>query len=185
MIPISEKLNSFEYLVSKLVEWYKEAFGTIEGNDLSKLKVFKLHFFVTAISATNDDEGLLQIFGDFHALPYGPVESVIYSHLNELNYFRITNSCVEVIKIFNDDFIESIAYKDLIDRSIEHLKVQNFKLIKASAFDLVELSHSWTCWSLVFNYAKSKGKFASKIPEELIQHESKKVVYLSPDCYAF
>ena len=185
MIPISEKLDSFEYFVSKLVEWYNDAFGTIVGNDLSKLKVFKLHFFTTAVSTTTKDEGLLKIFGDFHALPYGPVESDIYSRLNELNYFRITNSCVEIIKPFEENFINSLTYKGLIDEAVGLLKEQNFALIKASAFDLVELSHTWTCWSLVFNYAKSKGRSASKIPEELIQHETKKIFYLSPDCYAF
>lgn len=64
-----EKIQAFEFVVFKLVNWYKtqnsitdnETFTAI--NDLSKLKVIKLHFFVSAVNSKSNS--LLSIFDNF------------------------------------------------------------------------------------------------------------------------
>ena len=79
---MNPKTLAFEYLVYQLLDWYKEAFGNVEENDLSTLKVLKLLFFVTAISSKNEDESLLESpFNKFYAMPLGHVEGDVYSDI--------------------------------------------------------------------------------------------------------
>ncbi len=181
------KIKAFEYFVFKLKEWYEEKFSPEKfiNNDLSKLKIFKLHFFVTAISSSQNDDGLLAIFDEFYALPYGPVESYIYDHLDSLVYFKITNSSLNIKEEININDISNTNYQAQIDSSIKKLKSIDPDLIKYPAFDLVELSHNWSCWSIVFDYAKSNNMQSSKIPEKLIQIESQKKFQLMSHNYAF
>lgn len=181
------KLKAFEYFVYKLTLWYNEAFETdvFKDNDLSKLKIFKLHFFTTAISTSPGDNGLLRVFDDFHALPFGPVESDIYGHLGDLEYFSITSSMLTLKKGINIEDIAHTEYKQDIDNAIELLQKSQFDLIKKTAFDLVEISHQWSCWSIVFEYAKTQDKLSSRIPKELILLESQKVFSSHPTGYVF
>lgn len=174
---MTPKLKAFEYFVFKLTEWYKEAYecGNLEGNDLSKLKIFKLHFFTTAITASPTENGLLGVFDEFYALPFGPVESDVYSNLDDLEYFRITNSTLVLKQELNVDDICSTEFKEQIDTAVTKIQSAYFNLIKASAFDLVELSHKWSCWSIVFDFAKRKQSLSAKIPPELIKQESQRV----------
>lgn len=75
-----DKIYAFDYMITLLNEW-REAFNT--GNTcrvLSKLSVLKLLFLVAA-PKKDGGEDLLNVFDNFHALPYGPVESDIYLSL--------------------------------------------------------------------------------------------------------
>ena len=81
------RIDIFETIVHKLRDWYMEENGieTIEDfnniNDFSILKLIKLHFFVTAINS-NEDNSLINKFV-FFAMPYGPVETFIYSKIKK------------------------------------------------------------------------------------------------------
>ncbi|GAB7089211.1 Panacea domain-containing protein [Marinifilum fragile] len=169
MTPEIKKLN-FEYFVSRLLEWYGEVYCD-QSNDLSKIKVLKLLFFTSAVGANTESDGLLDIFDDFYAMPYGPVESEIYDSLGDLLRYRITKeSTTSKNNIdFNNDSIE----KARIDEAIEKLKRVNPQLIKMNPFDLVELSHMWSCWSMVYDYALNNNQYSHKIPNELIKAENK------------
>lgn len=180
---MTPKLKAFEYFVFKLTDWYKEAYGsdTIEGNDLSKLKIFKLHFFTTAITTSVSEDGLLGVFNKFYALPFGPVESDVYNDLGELRYFQISRSNLTLKGDIDIVDISSTVDKQLIDTAIDKIKTRYFNLIKASAFDLVDLSHKWSCWSIVFDFAKRNSNFSHQIPNELIKQESQKVFSIRVD----
>lgn len=173
---MSVKIKAFEYLAIKLSEWYRELNHNLpfERNDLNKLKILKLHFFVSAVNANESKEGLLRIFNNFYAMPYGHVESDVYSQLNQLESISIDRSGLKFTKILPKhyfDEIENIIPE--INHSINELKSINIDLINYKALDLVNLSHRWYSWRLVFNYAKQNGSFSAPIPSELIRKEPK------------
>ncbi len=168
------KIDLFEYFLKELVEWFCDSYGIVRedfnqhpSNDLSKLKVIKLHFF-----ACSTDVQALQVFDDFRAMPYGHVESEVYASINKLSYFEITNSklIVQDDSAFTDFLPEGF---NTIRSIIANLKDLNAKLIQASPFDLVELSHKWFSWKYTFNEAKKENSFSRKINPKIILNESK------------
>jgi len=171
------KKQLFEYFLYLLIDWYKESYGYDnilfeQNNDLSKLKVFKLHFFASSTSSR-----ALEIFNNFHALPYGHVESDVYRMINHLDFFSITNTKI----LFKQDIgdidlmIRALDTIDIetIDGMVEKLKKYNQNLIRYSAFDLVELSHKWFSWKFSFERAKRLGLFSMPIENKLILTEAK------------
>lgn len=171
---MNPKTLAFEYLVYQLLDWYKEAFGNVEENDLSTLKVLKLLFFVTAISSKNDSESLLEIpFNNFYAMPLGHVEGDVYSDIKK-NATKKVIIDKERTVILDSDFSnldQQIQKK--IDTAVKDLKLENFELIKLSSFDLVELSHSWYSWKYYFKKANSIGLYSFPIPTKVIFEEDK------------
>lgn len=75
------KIKSFEYLTKLFIDWFKEE-NPIESDNykehFSKLKLMKLLFFTAAVDTNKNNDGLLDIFNNFHALPYGPVDLDVY-----------------------------------------------------------------------------------------------------------
>jgi uncharacterized phage-associated protein len=169
-----KKLIAFEYLVYKFMEWHEQNCPS-ERVELafSKLKVIKLHFFATAISTNPDEDGLLNVFNNFHALPYGHVESEIYDNLHLAK--SITVDKYSVLRNNVDasyfDCINDIKFQ--LDNSIYSLQEKNKLLVGYNAMELVELSHSWYSWKTTFNKARLLKKFSLPIPRELIKNEEK------------
>lgn len=169
---ITLKLQVFEEFLAHLLRWYNEIADktySIEHrqikNDLSKLKVLKLHFF-----ATSTDEDALRIFNSFHALPYGHVESDIYANLEKLNHFDLTNT--ELIP--KDDYYLTLDNDNSIGkRMVENLRRENPEIIKYSAFDLVKLSHKWYSWKHNFSIALENSSKSKKINFLTILNENK------------
>ncbi len=151
---LETKMAAFDHVVFRLTEWYTEQKGSWqESNDLSKLKLTKLLFFTAAITATPEHPGLLNVFDDFAALPYGHVESVVQSHMHNSNSFNITRDGLSYkggVESYEPmDFAEhKIAQQ--IDDAVMSLKAKNPKLITMGAFDLVDLSHRWQSWITIF-----------------------------------
>ncbi|ERJ61346.1 hypothetical protein [Sphingobacterium paucimobilis] len=168
------KIVLFEYFLKKLVEWYCDYyqlnitnFNDHPYNNLSKLKVIKLHFFACS---TNSEA--LEIFDDFHAMPYGHVESGIYNHLDNLRFCNVTNSKL----IINDmnSFLNFFPKNyEVIDACIERLRNINLSLISLEPFELVELSHKWFSWRYNFQKARQNGSYSRPINSELILKEEK------------
>ena len=174
---MNDKIIAFEYIVSQLIIWLRELTNCSEEQALqefNKLKLFKLHFFVSAISTELDTENddLLKTFNNFCALPYGPVESDVYNHLNETLYYTISNE--GILKKSNNDINLNRDSRDLIDSSIELLSKENNEIVTYSAFDLVELSHQWPVWRILYSRALSQGKRSIEMPSSLIRASSKK-----------
>lgn len=168
------KIILFEYFLRKLVEWHCEYyksdvanFNTHPSNNLSKLKVIKLHFF-----ACSTYEDALNIFNGFHAMPYGHVESDIYNKLDTLQFCRVTNNKL-IINDLRSLMNFSPQYKDIIDISIQRLRDFNQSLISLEPFELVELSHKWFSWRYNFQKARESGSYSRPINNELILKEEK------------
>ena len=171
------KINAFEYVLYKLDEWYKEKnTSSEEHNDISILKALKLLFFISAVDSRKDsDETLLDVvFNNFVAMPYGHVESDVYSNIknNSHNNITIDNNKATITNL--DKILELKAdVKTKIDNSIIKLKGINAELINMSAFELVELSHSWYSWKIYFAKAKRNNTNRESIPNEIIKSEEK------------
>jgi uncharacterized phage-associated protein len=178
-----EVLRYFEYFLLKTLQW-----SMIENkssiNDLSVLKCQKLLFFTTAINckATVNKSVLINnIFSDFRAYQYGPVEENVYLSLkrnnNELSHTKLTFKSLE-LKFHPENIelliaeMEAVGQLDksllkIINSAIDDLKVKNKSLIKYTSFNLVELSHRWRCW----NYSYSLGA-RTEIDSASIEGES-------------
>lgn len=166
------KIVLFEYFLKRLVDWFCDFhqinigdFNESPKNDLSKLKVIKLHFF-----ACSTNPKALEIYNDFRAMPYGHVESDVYSSLDTLTYFSVTNS-----KLILKDGFDMIPPDDseLIDSIVTELQKKNPTLIALPPFDLVELSHKWFSWRHTFEQARHIGTYSKPISTELINQETK------------
>jgi uncharacterized phage-associated protein len=169
----TEKTEVFEYILFKLLNWSKEI-NPNRDNDLSKLKVIKLHFFVSSVNSSKNT--LLNLFDKFYAMPYGHVESEIYNNVNSLERFTISKSKTEInnSKLLENSFENLNAeYKLQVDDAIASLKKNNPLLINYSALELVDLSHMYFSWQTMFNLARSRNKFSESIPSQLIKDEPK------------
>ncbi|MBC3538743.1 hypothetical protein ACFSC6_20050 [Rufibacter sediminis] len=173
---IKDKVRGFEYVIHQLKNWHDTVYEhhPVE-NDLSKLKVIKLHFFISAVCAGSDDD-LLNFFDCFYAMPYGHVEGEVYSNLDKMEAFKLTERRLEIRENFNkDEYFKliDIGIKNKIDNSIAKLKEININLVKYVAMDLVELSHNWYSWRAMYNLARSFNKQSIAIPVEVIRNEPK------------
>lgn len=173
MTEISVKIKSFELITEKLLEWY----GSMNKgamNDFSKLKLFKLLFFVSTVDASVENDGLLGLFDNFCAMPYGPVESDIYNNFEKCKKVIITKECTSINLNLGDEYYSEIEeYKGLIEKSIQSLKKSNLEIINYSAYDLVELSHQWISWKMIFSLAKKQDKSSLPIPTSILKMEPK------------
>lgn len=167
------KLQLFDYLSLKLIEWYKETGNSeheVEHN-FSKLKLLKLLFFACAASIKKDGNDLLNYFDNFYAMPYGHVESDVYEQLASSSSFSFLKNTVQIKSQVLPQIESEIA--KLIDESVQKLREQNEEIIGYDAMQLVELSHSWESWKTMYDYARALNKYSMPIPTELIRNEPK------------
>lgn len=103
-IKLRHKMLHFEYLCSLLYKWYAQVYGDATKNDLGQLKTLMLLFFISAYSvrgkedgAPHSDEsmGLLSIFDNFVAMPFGPIEYDVYKNITMNTYYVIDKGCME------------------------------------------------------------------------------------------
>jgi uncharacterized phage-associated protein len=171
------KLLYFQYFLKGLFDWYARDVKT-GANDLSVLKVTKLLFFGTAVNSISGSQNLLisRVFNNFVAMPFGPVESEIYSML------KAKNGSLEYFTIDNKQTLRTQAHFDFnlspdvlteIDFSISMLQAKNPDLIRMKPFELVDLSHEWYSWKKNYAIAKRCGFSSHKIDKEDIINEIK------------
>jgi uncharacterized phage-associated protein len=169
------KLKYFEYFLSILLDKSDKK----ESNDFSILKVQKLLFLTVAIDSGKDKDNVLinEIFDNFVAMPYGHVESDIYSAIRhkQFEFFTITSSKTELNrdKKFDVNTLGlDAAKRNSIDLAIEKLLNENESLLKESPFNLVELSHQYKSWRKYFREANLMGINSLPIPSvEIIEEE--------------
>ncbi|CAA0143766.1 conserved hypothetical protein [Tenacibaculum maritimum] len=169
------KIQVFEYLVFRLLEWYNES-SSGKGNDLSVLKVLKLTFFISAVGTNRDSDNTLldNVFDNYVAMPYGHVESDIYTFIksNKLVNTSINNRETNILdSMLIGDFDSSLRKQ--IDNSVSLLKSINYDLINLSSFELVDLSHTWYSWQKYYSIAKECQKNSEPIPTDVIKNEDK------------
>lgn len=168
---MDKKYLLFEYLVFRLDEWKKQLNNTNKIL-LSKLRLQKILFLVCACDATNENKRLLDVFDNFHALPYGPVEMDIYEAMKEDGSFQnihfTGNNCE--YNIFNESIFSELSYEERrwVDDAIKKFKSENKKYLTMPVFDLVEITHKWTVWSISMDIAELLGKKQMKMSAEEI-----------------
>lgn len=182
---IENKLWYFEYTIHLFYKWHKEATGK-EENDLGKLKVNKLLYFLSAVK--NLKSRLLDdLYNNFHGMPYGHIEYDIFKFLNQtkiaqLNYYSIDikqttfNTIIDTEKAKKIKLQTSIINE--INSSLELLKKKNYKIITFAPFDLVDLSQAHYSWQTSYSIWKKyhdAGKSIStlRITPEAMKEEHK------------
>lgn len=176
-----DKIKYFEYFVHKVYEWQDKE----DDNNLSILKLMKLLFFTTAVNSKKGEDNILlnKVFDNYVAMPFGHVESAVYSIIKEnkaLMFYELSYSSTKRKENFSKESFEEYfsnldqVYISEIDNSIKELKLKNPNLINYSAFDLVELSHQWYSWKQFFSKEKKiTGKESYPISKEVIIDEDK------------
>lgn len=164
------KILLFEYLIYCLIEWYKNAVPNNRhfNKHFSRLTALKLLFFVSTIKDTeNGDNDLLDIFDNFYAMQYGPVEIDIYTAIVEGKTQFYKFGVHELIENSQDNKIfDSLNYqdKDRIDRAIMLLKNRNPKIISYPASILIDISHKWAAWQNAMSVAFMLGRRSEVMP---------------------
>ena len=163
-MPSINKNKIFEIFVFQLINWYN-SYAPTQANleSFSKLKLQKLLFLLSASTATTENKKLLNIFDNFYAMPYGPVESDIYNAMihNDFKHISFTHGHIEITKhLIIDSFKDETA---LIQEAISFIKNENPKLILYTAAQLVEITHKWTSWKYAFDIANLRNKGSEKM----------------------
>nr|WP_258691450.1 Panacea domain-containing protein [Tenacibaculum aquimarinum] len=123
---------------------------------------------------SNSQDSLLDtVFDNFYAMPYGHVESDVYSIIKE--------NLIEGVSINNKNTTLSTSTNYILDKtiskkiqdSINKLKHLNPHLIELTSFDLVELSHSWYSWQYYYSLAQKQGLNSLEIENSVIKDEDK------------
>jgi uncharacterized phage-associated protein len=183
------KQIAFEYIMFKLIDWYKEVkrpghkltdeeFNAV--NDFSVLKVIKLLYFTVAINSKNNNV-LLNMFDQFVAMQYGHVESELYNHIKEhggvFNRFRIDYNGTQITiqngieNSFGDFLRDNQPVATEIDKAVLLLRKYNTnKFIVYGAYDYVNMSHALDSWKLVFAIGKKHG-INSRINSDYIKND--------------
>lgn len=174
-----DKIPYFDYFISQII--FKQ-FNDNKSNldsiiklnidhcGLNKLKLLKLLFFVSVLKV--DERYLLDdIFDNFYAMPYGPVESDVYNNISTLTNYIVGNEniCLKENADFSYPNKTNDQLYSRIDNCINALYDKNPSLFSMPTFDLVELTHKADSWRIVFAEAQRRGKYSLRMPKEIIK----------------
>lgn len=170
------KILLFEYLVYHLIKWYKDVTSNKRhdiNRHFSRLTALKLLFFVSTIKDTeNEDKDLLDIFNNYCAMQYGPVEIDIYTAIvkEETKFYRF--GVHELTIMDQEEKLDTLLNendKNKIDRAIFLLKKRNSKIISYPVSKLIDISHKWDAWQNAMFIASMFGKRCENMPKEAIR----------------
>lgn len=172
------KVLCFEYIVSLLIKWHQEVTGEATGYlySFSRLKVLKLLFFVSAVK-TVDGNDLLDLFDNFSAMPLGPVECDIYKSMvdKETVVYEFPERLMKVEQRNINTIFSGIdkKTKENIENSVSALRLKNKYIVCLKPFDLVNISHQWSCWDTAYECALFFGKRSYNMSVESIRESLK------------
>jgi hypothetical protein len=143
-----------------------------------------LTFFTTAADCRTLEDSFLvtEVFDNYVAMPYGHVESNIYSQLKakagQLSNIQITKSSATYLPDGSkESILEVLApYPEIVQRiddAHQKLRSINPKLITMKPFYLVDLSHTWFSWKKNYAAATTSGRYSESIPAVDIITEEK------------
>jgi uncharacterized phage-associated protein len=151
------KQMAFEFFCHQIYAWYTSNRET-EKNDLSVLKVMKLLFFISAFKR-EDNSDLLDIFNNFQAMTYGPVELDIYNDLPQINSKSSISINREFLTLKDGDIQDSDGTElDSVNKSIYEFRTRFPEFVTLEAFKLVDISHRWSCWARSYDTATLEGR---------------------------
>lgn len=158
----------FEYLVFRLDEWKKNIEKRNEKVPaFTKLRLQKILFLVCAWNVENTNRKLLNIFNQFYALPYGPVEIDIYDAMKNNKIFQHIsfngNECI-YCKLESAMFASiSSVHRKWIDEAMDDFVKNDRKYLTMPVFDLVDITHRWSAWRITMDIATFLGKKIEKM----------------------
>lgn len=171
-----DKTLLFEYVMYRLIEWYREGVEPRQryiNKHFSRLTALKLLFFVSTIKdPESNNRDLLDIFNNYCAMQYGPVEIDIYTAIvndrTKLYKFGVHEL---VVTPQSDAIFDSLidTYKNRIDRAISLLKGKNHKIIYYPASLLIDISHKWDAWQNAMSIATMLGRRCESMPIDSIR----------------
>lgn len=152
------KVACFEYFLFRIIQWYRKC-NSGHMPFITRLKALKLLFLASAIKIGGQND-LLDIFDRFFAMQHGPVEGDIYNAIvgGQLTHYKFEDVNLSVINEANIANEVSEDFQKRIDNSISSLFDKNPKLIQMPSFQLVEITHKWSCWQQSMEVAKILGK---------------------------
>lgn len=155
---LDNKKLLFEYLVYLLEQWKLEKHPN-KTEAFTKLKLQKILFLVASVKATNEVHTLLDVFNNFYALPYGPVEIDIYEAMNNASFNNIRfigNNCKHSL---TDQYFSCLdpTLMKAMNEAIQAIKELGVDYITAPPFDLVDITHKWTSWQVAMQVAEMFG----------------------------
>lgn len=155
---IENKKLLFEYLVFLLEQWKQEKYPQ-SMETFTKLKLQKILFLVASVNAEKDNHPLLDVFDNFYALPYGPVEIDIYNAMcnNDFKTIRFEgNDCKQNLEENNFIDLDENLKKAMRD-AVQAIKDKGANYLVTDAFELVEITHKWTSWQIAMQMAEMFG----------------------------
>lgn len=178
----SDKILAFEYLVSRLIEWYRNSISSsaeVLPPHFSRLSILKLLFLTAAVK--NDEikglknQDLLGIFDKFCAMQYGPVEIDVYTAIVKgyTQIYKFDNNSIKIIRAIGDYFNGlDASLKESIDNSIALLISKNKNIVKYSATQLVNITHKWQSWQNAMWLANLSGTRQEAMTTESIRKDT-------------
>lgn len=170
-----DKIKAFDYMLQLIEDWRTDFFTSkkLTVKPLSKLIVLKLLFLIAA-PKKNGGLDLLDTFNNFHALPYGPVESDIYNAIldNKIPSYYVKDRSVEVKDKQVYDTNDPLCIE--IKKALNDLKNINPSIISLNSFELVEITHKWDSWNRSMKFAEFMGRSSAKMLTESIRSDSNK-----------
>jgi len=183
-----QKIEFFEYFLYQMlstfdIKNYRNENGYINA-DIGMLKAQKLLFFTCSLSAINfekENTDLFDFFDKFYAMPFGHVESEVYSYPSQnFIYFNFSRNSISQIKFYKEtDFIvephknRKELFKKILIQTFSDFKIEISNLFDDSNYEIVEKSHRLTSWRNYYDIALSKNKNSEFIPIDFLRRESK------------
>lgn len=169
------KIEAFDYMLHLFEEW-RDNHETIKGKPFPKLTAMKLLFLAAAPKKDGGDD-LLDIFDNFYAMPYGPVESDVYNAMCEdkLPSFSVKYRSIEPregAEPYNAKRYNCKLYHR-VRNAVNDLREKNEKLVLLNAFELVEITHRWSSWDRAMDFAEFMGQMSAKMSIDSIRDSSK------------
>lgn len=163
-----DKIEAFDYMLHLFEEW-RDNHETIKGKPFPKLTAMKLLFLAAAPKEEGGDD-LLDIFDNFYAMPYGPVESDIYNAIQEdkLPSFSVKYRSIEPregAEPYNAKRYNGKLYHR-VRNAVNDLKEKNEKLVLLNAF-------RWSSWSRAMDFAEFMKQLSAKMSIDSIRDSSK------------
>ena len=170
----TQKIDVFQYILKQVSAWCeKESGSDVLFKSYSRLTAQKMLFFVASVKyGEEEDQDLLDIFDNFVAMNYGPVEVDIYQAMKDDD---LTKYKFKEIKIQIDSTVKLNPegnYQKRVDQAILALKKINSKIATYHAFELVEISHQWDCWISAMDIASIFNKGSEEITTTQIRNSN-------------
>ena len=176
---INYKIICFEYLIKLYIDWYNDVNSSnIDYTQhFNKLALNKLLFFTSAVGTNrnNDNNGLLDIFDNFYAAPFGHLEDDVNSNLRLIKCIKFEYNSIRKFNQPNTLYFDKISpeIKQRLTDAVQLLRKQNETLVLYKPYELYELSHEYYFWKSTYKFAQSIGMSYLAISTSLIKTEEK------------